>query len=267
MRLKRHLSEAIVLADKKTLKIYSDLFKEIYETIMKYLNDTLDDYDNYDDMIDSGATKLVDLMNKKFGATKTKTGIQFTANPIKGLKDRDAGAGLSGDPQREKQKWGISFNYDPWIAVDLWYASSSKFKQWHRGMVETLEHELIHIGQFKAMKKNIKRWQEFEEVIFKGMQKVYAYDEIKKQLYMKSFDAYVADRQEVMAYASQAAKEIDQPWQETIKDATTTKGHKKFTRMSQVFEMFHEYKDQMPKTWKKFLRYFVDYVKTYKKKN
>lgn len=265
MRLKHHLiDEAIVLADKNTKKLYDSTFKKVYTIVMEYMDDNFAKWDEYEDMIQGGAVKLVDEMEKNFDKTKSKTGIIFKPIAIVGLNKREAGAGLP--PGMSKQKWAINFSYDPRWTVDVWY--SGKFSLWLKGMMETLEHELVHIGQFKAMKKNIRRWQDFEQIIFKGMQKVYAYDEKKREIYIKDMDAYIADRQEVMAYASNAAREMDDKWSapKILKDVSTTKGQKLLAKTSDVFEMFHEYKETMPKTWKKFVRYFVDYVMQYTRK-
>jgi hypothetical protein len=203
-----------------------DTFDSVYFDLILYLEDesNIDKWDEYEDMIADASVKLVELMNRYFDKTKSKTGIIFYPAPKSGLDRRDAGAGLT--PGLQKQKWQITFNYDPWLTVNIWNSGWTKYRYWLLSQMETIEHELIHIGQLKAMKKNIRRWHDFEQIVFKGMQKAYAYDEEKHQTYIANWDEYIADRKEVMAFASNAARELnqEQPWTQTLKDVRTTQG-------------------------------------------
>jgi hypothetical protein len=250
MKLKTHLvNEAIILPDLNTVKQIKTALFMIHDQWLKMAR------------VNTGQ-KLHKFINKELQSKGLNVIVQFksdssVANTVQG----EAGIG------------NIMLVHNPDYTFHAW---EHEFQSWLKALTRTLEHELVHVEQIKRIKAA--NTDELFKILDGISAKFADYDKRKAEWVIKDWDKYLSSGTEIMAHAQSAASAVlqgtDNPYlrrkgvtvpspSKIIEMAKSKSGIGTLANLSRHFNGYYKLRHYMPKVWKKFIRYFVDYIQSH----
>lgn len=268
MRLQRHIQEGSIYINKAYLKEIIKLITNFRDRLVYNINNEPELYQTYDE--EALFHELNDFVIKNF--SKLKYGFALRIAKQTGTSDAYTLIRFkNGKPFGE-----IVLLLDMRRLLDS-FLKDAKFKAWIKRISATLSHEMIHVAQFRQI-ADLKTPREFDDLLSTKQKAFVSWSDSERTEVVSNIDKYLADKQEVMAFARGAAQELwnIKDWKvrkkgtpeiftgearrEMVLDMVRGKGLSKLALFSQSFRNYYNRRKKFPKTWKKFLRHFVDYV-------
>lgn len=252
MRLKSYLLEAIIKPDRKELQLFRKTFEKhvkahdrrkhknvasIYETLQRVANEL---------------SKKISDLTVKIETRAQIGGVQGSARA--GFED--------GEPHHMLK---IFYFVDD--AYSIWTKGSVKdiLNDWYDSFfAPTLEHELVHIEQYRKLAR-AKHPRDVVRVLNQIHDRK---DKIALET-GRDVDGYLQSHLEIMAHAKGVDKELADyyPAMQVIEMLKTDDGQDELSLDSESFDSYYTHmKDNYPKTWKKFIKYLVQYLQKRAKK-
>lgn len=237
MRLHKYINEAAIRVNSKDLKIISDTLKRKYKLFVKKKNRTPHDVFKLMQQAAKEITKKLGDVNFNFYTSD---------NPNR------HGSASMGYPLHQ-----LTIYFDTDSTFDNWNMDDDFiFTGWLLEIMEYVEHEMVHIEQYRRIGKE-KDPKKAIEILGKMRTK-------NDQSYDRTTDAYLNYSLEIMAHAKSADAEIfnafDNP-REVIEMLKSDDGQDDISLESNSFNSYYEYiKDSYPKTWNKFIKYLMQYI-------
>ena len=228
MRLKQYLKEAIIQSNKKEVKLFKDLITKERKKVLKR-----DPEGQYEHMIFHAMKSVASQITKKIKDLE----VEFILVNVGTLINGQAGADYP------KHKLEVMYNIT--LALEYWHEDDNMFEVWLSDILNVVDHELVHIEQYRKLVKVKKK--DYGEV-FDILGSI-AYRQTQAEKKSSSMDAYLQDTLEIMVLDSLKSKE------------------KLPEIQSEAFSKYYIYMyKKYPKTWRKFIKYFVMFLEKRAKK-
>lgn len=242
MRFKSYLKEGIINIYSKKLKLIRNYFIKAKEKFDESDHDNISVYD-LDDILHDVLRKIEDdIFND----------INFYIMPEGGKIRGSTKPNLS--KGYEFDNYEINLNFDIDKVYDVWVEGTKiRFDRWLNELMEVIEHELIHVEQFRRISKEKDPVKAVN--VLRSMK--------KKKLSYTELDGYLSNKLEMMAHAKNAELELSNGinYETIIKALKSEKGQKWACSFSSSFRAYHNnIKNKYQKTWKKFMKYLIMYL-------
>ena len=249
MKLNTHLmNEAIILPDMNAVKQVQTALYMIHDQWLKMAR------------VNTGQ-KLHKFINKELQSKRLNVIVQFKSDPsVANTVQGEAGSG------------NIMLVHSPDHTLNAW---EYEFQSWLKVLTETLKHELVHVEQIKRIKAA--NTDELIKILDGISAKFADYDKRKAEWVIRDWDKYLSSGTEIMAHAQSAASAVlqgtDNPYlrrkgvavpspSKIIEMAKSKSGISTLANLSRHFNGYYKLRHYLPKVWKKFMRYFVDYIQS-----
>lgn len=254
MRLKRYLIERALVGKKKELNI-----------IKKAL---LDGFKNYKPTGESFSrlawiryiSKIENEVNKKIPQVEFNIDEPHTQGVRAGVRVGD----IMSEFDFEDKPFLLSVYVDE-KSMYKWFEEGNKkdFETFFlKPVLNDLEHELVHIEQFRRLIKN-KDPLKAIDIVTQSFLRMKTDKKFKDE-----YDAYLSSSDEVMAHAQTADVELRTfPAQLVLDWMKDSHGMRELADVSQTLDNYYiRIKHQFPKVYKRFIKYMVQYVQKRAKK-
>jgi len=243
MKFLRYLSETVIYANSKELNIIRKAIEEEWKKFNK------GKYDRNR----TGVNKAMKVAAKS--VTKSIKDLEFDVRVGKGWQTK-------GYTYADTPKHFLGMEYSTKEAIDEWNGDKKYFDSWLDDFMNLVEHELVHIEQFR---KILKAKGDIEKV-----------KDVLHDLKSKSHDvhddkmvAYLDDHLEIMAHAKKADSELSHYDKYELLDMLKKSDviDNEIAMESSDFSNYYFYmRDEYPKIWRKFLKYLVMFIQKRKDK-
>lgn len=186
--------------------------------------------------------------------TKSIKDLEIAFKPKKGWTTK--GYAMADTP---KHWLGMEFNTQE--AKYDWEAGGQDFKDWLESFINLFGHELVHIEQYRKLLKVKGDINKVKDILFDVKAK-------SEEQHPEKMDAYLNTHIEIMAHAQKADQDLKHiPAQEVINGLKDTQEMEELADESSDFSSYYYYiRGEYPKTWKKFMKYFIMYLQKRAKK-
>ena len=199
MRLQRHIQEGSIYINKAYLKEILRLITLFRDRLVYNINTEPELYQTYDG--DALFRTLDEFTIKKFSDLK-KYGFTLRIKEQTGSADAYTVIRFKGG----KPFGEIVLLLDKRRLLD-YFLKDAKFKAWLKRLTATLTHEMVHVSQFRQI-ADLKTPKEFDQLLDTKQKDYVSWSESEKANVVSDIDKYLADKQEVMAFARGAAQEL-----------------------------------------------------------
>ena len=176
----------------------------------------------------------------------------------------NVGTLINGQAGADYPKHKLEVMYNITLALEYWHEDDNMFEVWLSDILNVVDHELVHIEQYRKLVKVKKK--DYGEV-FDILGSI-AYRQTQAEKKSSSMDAYLQDTLEIMAHAQEADSELRRYDISAIEVLDSLKSKEKLPEIqSEAFSKYYIYMyKKYPKTWRKFIKYFVMFLEKRAKK-
>jgi len=185
--------------------------------------------------------------------TKSIKDLEVGFKPTKSWNSK--GFTMADDP---KHVLGLEFNTKE--AKSDWLYKQD-FNDWLDAISDLFAHELVHINQFRKILKAKKDIQQVRDIL--SGEKFRLQDKHDDRM-----DQYLNDHIEIMAHAQKSDLELKHiPAKDVLNMLKNSNDMEELSMESSDFgNYYYHMKGNYPKTWKKFMKYFVMFLQKREKK-
>jgi hypothetical protein len=239
MRLKQYLNEAAIQPKTKEVNIFRKSITDVWKTFR-----TTNKYPSTRSGVGRAMKAAATQISKKIKDLKVVFKVTKSWN--------QKGGAFADEPKHE-----LFIEYNTEDAYDDWMGSDYNFKNWLDSFMTLVKHELVHIEQYRRIKKNSGDIQKVRDILFDTQEKA-------ERKYHDNMEQYLSTHIETMAHAKQAVDQLLKGYkkEDLIRIVKNSKDIEELSFESSAFSSYYDYmRAEYPKVWRKFLKYFIEYVK------